>query len=137
MKIAIGNSLSDCASFEDDMNGDDQDDEHAQFGKLGEDDKHGWVVGTISKIVQQCIDRYWQNQRKLDELTQLGWGDAANNFREKDKKYGKTELKFLATFNSEIKKVAAASAPTTFRELIESLDIVPGEMQLLQGTSRP
>jgi hypothetical protein len=33
---------------------------------------------------------------KLDEITQLGWGDAVDYIHERDQKYGTTELKVLA-----------------------------------------
>ena len=56
-------------------------------GKLSEDDESGWVMGTISNMVQYRMERFRQNQMKLDELTQPGWGGAAHYFRERDNKY--------------------------------------------------
>jgi hypothetical protein len=40
------------------------------------------------------MERFRQKQRKLNELTEPGWDDAADYFREQDKKYhdGTTEL---------------------------------------------
>jgi hypothetical protein len=53
-------------------------------------------MGTISKPVQHRMESFRQQQLTLDELTQPGWGDAADNSRERDMKYGKTELKIPA-----------------------------------------
>jgi len=69
MLVAIGDSLSDLASP------DDGDDEETEQGKLSEEDEPGWVMGTIAKTVQQCMQRFRQKQMKLDELTQPGWED--------------------------------------------------------------
>jgi len=74
---------------------------------------------------------------KLDELTQPGWEDAADYFRERDKKYGTTELRVLAGVQPQTNDDALAPQPATFGELMESLDIVPGISQRPQGTSWP
>jgi hypothetical protein len=92
MLAAIGDSLSDLASSEDGKDGDDEDEETGQ-GKLSEDDEPGWVMGTITKTVPQRMESFRQKKMKLDELTQPGWEDAADYFRERDKKYGKAQLR--------------------------------------------
>ena len=51
MMIAIGDSLRDLACSDDEEDGDD-DDADTELGKLSEDDEPGWVVGTLSKMVQ-------------------------------------------------------------------------------------
>jgi hypothetical protein len=56
----------------------DEDDEETEQCKLSEDDKPGWVKGTITKTVQQNMGRFQQKQMKLDELTRPGWDDAAD-----------------------------------------------------------
>jgi len=94
--VAIGDSLSDLASSDDGEDGEEEDDEETEQSNLSEDDEPGWVMGTITKTVQQRMERYRQKQMKLDELTQPGWEDAANNFRERDKKYATTELRVPA-----------------------------------------
>ena len=81
MMAAIGDTLSDLASSDDGEHGEDEDEETAQ-GKLSEDDEPGWVMGTITKTVQQRMESFRQKQMKLDEWTQPGWEDAADNFRE-------------------------------------------------------
>jgi len=81
MMAAIGDRLSDLASSDDGENGEDEDEE-TDLGKLSEDDEPGWVMGTISKTVQQRMESFRQKQMKLDELTQPGWEDAADYFRE-------------------------------------------------------
>ena len=76
-------------------------------------------------------------QMKLDELTQPGCRDSADYFCERDKKYGTTELKVPAVVKPHTDNNAAIPAPSTFGELMESVDIIPGISQMPQGTSRP
>jgi len=75
---------------------DGEDDEDTEQGKLSKEDKPGWVMGTMLKTVQQRMQRYRQNQIKLDELTQPGWGDVADYFGGRENKYGRTELQVPA-----------------------------------------
>jgi len=96
MMEAIRPSLSDLASSDNGEDGEDEDDEGTEQGKLSEDDKPGWVMGTISKMAQHRMERFWQKQMKLDELTQMGWEDAADYFRETDKKYSTSRLRVPA-----------------------------------------
>jgi hypothetical protein len=133
---AIGDSLSDLASSDDGEDGEDEDEETEQ-GKLSEDDEPGWVMGTITKTVQQHMESFRQKQMKLEELTQPGWEDAADYFRERDKKYGTAELKVPVVVQLQTHDGASSPPPTTFGELMEWLDIVPGISQMPQGTSRP
>jgi len=86
MLNAIGDSLSDLASSEHEEDGEDEDDdeEDTGHGKLSEDDEAGWVMCTISKTVQHRMESIRQKQTSLDELSQPGWGDAADYFRERD-----------------------------------------------------
>ena len=81
---AIGDSLSESASSDDEQDGEDNDDEETDQGNLREDDEPGWVMCTITKTVQLPMERFLQKQMKLDELTQPGWEDAGDNFREED-----------------------------------------------------
>jgi len=134
MLVAIGDSLSDLASSDDGEDGEDEDDEETEQGKLSKEDEPGWVMGTITKTVQQRMERFRQKQMKFDELTQPGWEDAADYFRERDKKYGTSELSVPAVVQHRTNDDAPPHPPTTFAELIESLDIVPG---ISEGTSRP
>jgi hypothetical protein len=73
----------------------------------------------------------------LDKQPQPEWEDAADYFRERDKKYGASELWVAAGILPQTKDDAPAPLPTTFGERMESLDIVPGISQMPQGTSRP
>jgi len=138
MLNTIGDSLSDLASPDDGEDGDDEDDdeEHPAVGKLGQDDKPGWVIGRIFETVQYRMEHFRQKHMTLDELTQQGWGDEANYVRQRDKKYGMTKLKVPAVVQPHTTDNAALSVPTTFGEPIESLDRVPGEWQMPQATSR-
>jgi hypothetical protein len=72
---------------------------------------------------------------KFDELTQLGWEDADDYFRQRDKKYGLTALKVSAVIQPQTNDDAPAPLPATFGELMGSLDIVPGISQRPQGMS--
>ena len=139
MLNAIGDSLSylaTCDDSEDVEDEHDDDDEETEQGKPSQDDEPGWVVGIISKMVQRRMERFWQKQMKLDELTQPGWGDAANYIRERDMKYRTTELQVPAVVTSQTDQVAAAPPPTTSGQLIETLDIVPGISLMPQSTSQ-
>jgi len=134
MLVAIGDSLSDFGSSDDGEDGEDEDDEETKQGKLSEDDKPGWEMGTITKTVQQGMERFRQKQMKFDEFTQPGWEDAANYFRERDKKNNTSELRVPAVVQQRTNDDAPPHPPTTFAERMESLDIVPG---ISEGTSRP
>jgi len=138
MLNAIGDSLSDLASSADEEDAEDeQEDDDTEQGILSEDGEPGWVMGTISKTVQRRMERFWQKQMKLDELTQPGWGDAADYFCKRGKTYRTSELKVPAVIKSQTDHVAAAHPPTTFGELLQTLDTVPGISRMLQCTSRP
>jgi len=137
MLVAIGDSLSDLASSDDEEDGEDKDGEESEPGKLSEDDEPGCVMGTITKTVQQRMERFLQKQMQLDELTQPGWEDPADYFCERHMMYGTFKLRVPAVVQLQTNDVAPAPPPTTFRQLMDSVDIVPGISQRLQGTSRP
>jgi len=138
MLIGIGDSLSDLASSEDQGDGEDEDDddEDTELGNLSEDDEHGWVMGTISKMVPHRTESFQQTQMRLDKLTQQGWGDAAHYFREWDMKYGMTELKVPAVVKTQTDTTAATPSLTTFGEHMQVVEIVPGQSQMLHVMSR-
>jgi hypothetical protein len=137
MIVAIRDSLSDIASSDDGEDGEDENDEEIEQGRLSEDDEPGWVMGRISKTVQHRTKRFRQKQMKLDELTQPGWGNATDYFCERDKKYVAAELRVPAVVKPQTDHDVAAPALTTFGELMESLDILPGRSQMRHVTSRP
>jgi len=134
MLVVIGDNLSDLASSDDGEDGEDEDDEETEQGKLSKDDEPGWVMGTITKTVMQCMERFLRKQMMFDEFTQPGWDDAADYFRERHKKYGTSELRVPAVVQQQTNDDTPAHPPKTFAELMESLDIVPGKSE---GTSRP
>jgi len=72
MMVSIWDNLSDIANSDNGNDGEDQNDAETEQGKASEDDKPGWVIGTISKTVQQHMETFLQKQMKFDELTQLG-----------------------------------------------------------------
>jgi len=138
MLNAVGDSLSDPASIDDAEDVQDEgDEEDTEQGKLSKDDEPGWVMGTISKTVQCRMERLWQQQMKLDQLTQPGWGDAAEYFRERDKKYGTTKCKVPVVVKTQTDQVAAAPPPTTFAEHLQTVDLVPGISRTPHGSSPP
>jgi len=139
MLNASRDSMSDLASSDDGENGEDEDDdeEDSVGGELSKDDKPGWVMVTISKMVEYGMERCRQMQMKLDELTQPGWGDAADYIRVRDGKYGTTELNVPAVVQCHTADDVALSMPTTFGEPMETLDSIRGELQMPQVTSPP
>jgi hypothetical protein len=76
--VAIRDSLSNLARPNDGEDGKDEDDEETEQGKLCKDDEPGWVLGTITKTVQQMMERFRQKQMQHDELTKPGYEDVAN-----------------------------------------------------------
>jgi len=127
MLNAIGDGLSDLACSEDKEDGEDEDDdeEDTELSKLSEDDEPGWVIGTISKTVQHCMESFWQKQMRLDEPNQAGWGDVADYFCERDMKNRPTELEVPAVVKPQTDTTAATSSPTSFGKLMQAHDIVP------------
>jgi len=139
MLNAIGDSVSDLASSDDEQDGEDEEDdeEDTELGKPSDDDEPGWVIGTITKTVQHCMQSIRQKQMRLDEMTQPGWGDAANYFREKDMWYGTEELKVLAVVEPQIETNAATPSPITVGEHMQTPEIVRGQSEMPAVTSRP
>jgi len=137
MLVAIRDSLNDLASSADGEDGEDEDDEETEQGKMSEDDEPGWAKGKITITVQQRMERIQQKQMKLDKLTQPGLEDVADYFRQRDKKYGTFELSVPAVVQPQTNDDTPAPPPTTFGELMESVDIVQRISQRPQGTSRP
>jgi len=88
MIVAIGDSLSDLATSDDGEDGEDEDDEETERGQLSKDDEPSWLMGTITKTVQQRLERLRPKQMTLDKLTQPGWEDTAVYLCEREKKYG-------------------------------------------------
>ena len=70
-------------------------------------------------------------------MTNPGSEDGADYYRERDKEYGTSELRIPTVVQPQTDDDTAAPAPMTFGELMESLDIVPGILQMAQETSRP
>ena len=138
MLNAIGDSLSNLASSDDEEDGEDEvdDEEDTELGKLSEDDEPGWVMGTISNTVQHRIEIFRRMQMTLDKMTQPGWGDTADYFCKRDMKLGTTELKLPAVVKPQTDMAVASPSPTTFGELMQVLDIVPGQSQMPQVTSQ-
>jgi hypothetical protein len=79
------------------------------------------------------MENFRQKQMMLDEVTHQGWEDAADYFRESDKKYGKAELWVPVVVHPQTDDDALAPPATTLGELVERLDIVSEISQMVQG----
>ena len=138
---AFGNSLSNLASSDNEQNGEDEEDkeEDTELSKLSDEDEPGWVMGTIVKTVQHCMEyfRQIQIQMRLDELTQPGCGDAANCTCEWVVKYGTAELKVPAVVKPQIDITTATLPQRTIGELIQTVEIVRWQSKMPAGTSHP
>jgi len=139
MLNAIGDSLSAVASSKEEEDGDDEDDgeEDTELGKLSEDDEPGWVMGTISNTVQHGMESDRQNQRRVDDLTRPGQGNAADYICDKDMKYGMTELKNLAVVKPQTDTTGATPSPASFGELLQAPANIPWQSRMPQVTSWP
>jgi len=78
--------------FDDGEDGEDEDDEETEQGLLSKDDEPGWVKGTITKTVQQWIQRFRPKRMMPDELIQPGWKYVAGDIHEREMKYGTSDL---------------------------------------------
>jgi hypothetical protein len=78
------------------------------------------------------MQRFLGKQMKLDEVIEPECDDPAVYFCERDQKYGTSELKLPAVVKLQTDHNVAAPPPTTFEELMTSLDIVPRISQMPQ-----
>ena len=137
MLDAIGYSLSDCALSNDEEDGEDEyDDEDAALHKLGEHYTPCLAMGKIPKAVKHCMNSFRPMQIRHDDLKQPGWGDAANYFGARDMNYRTAEFEVPAGVIPWQDRTAATPSPTTFGKHMQSLDIVPGQWEMPQGTSQ-
>ena len=120
---AIRESLSDLPSSKNEQEGEDKEDdeEESELSKLSDDYEPGWVMCTVTKTVQHCMEGFRQNQMRFHELTEQGWGDSTNYFRERDMKYGTAELKVPAVVKPQIDMTAATPPMTTSGEHRQTL----------------
>jgi len=84
--ILIGDSMSNLASSDDEVDWHDEEEESTELGELSEHDEPSWVVGTISNTVERHMERFLPTEMMLDELTHLGQGEMAVYFRQIAKK---------------------------------------------------
>jgi len=126
MLNTIWDSLNELACSDDEQHGEDkeEDQDDTELGKLSDDEEPGLAMTTMSKTVQHCIESVGQNQMRLHELTQPGWGDAANYICERDMKYGTARLNVPAVVKLQIDTTAATPSPMTFGGYMLTLDII-------------
>ena len=139
MLNAIGDSASGYANFNDEEVEEDQDDddEDTALGEVREDDDPGWVKGTLSKMVQQRMESIMPKEKRLNKLMQLGWGDMADYFCERDMTYGTAKLNVLQVVKPETDTTGATPSPKTFGLLMQTFHIIPRKSQMPQVASRP
>jgi len=120
MLNAIGDSLSDLASSEDEEDGEEEEDdeEDTELRKLSEDDKPSWVMSTISETVHHHMESFRHQRMRLDELTQPGWEDEANYLWGRYTKFGTTEFKVWAVVQPQTDTTAATPSLTTIGEMM-------------------
>jgi len=94
-------------------------------------------MGPIFKTVQHWMERFQQQEMKLDQLMQPDRAEVANFLCERDKKYGMTKLQVPAVVQLQIEGDASLSAPMTVGEHTETLDSVPGKLPIPQVNYRP
>jgi len=137
MLNAIRDSLSDRAKCNNEEDGehDEFDEKNTGPDKLSEEDDPLWVMGAISKSVLLGMERFWPRLIKFDDLAKPGSGDTAYYFHERNSKYRTAELEVAAVGKPQTETDAATSAVTTFAELVETLDIFPGKLQMPEMTS--
>jgi len=83
------------------------------------------------------MDSFRQKRMRLDEVTQPGWGDATNYFRERDMRYGTAELMVPAVVNPQTDSTTARPSPITVWEHMQTSAIVRGRSEMPAVTSRP
>jgi hypothetical protein len=132
-------SLCDLATSDDKQDAEDEQDaeEDTELGKLSDDDEPGWVLSRITKTVQHRMESLLPKQMRLDQLTQPGWGDAANYFSQRDMRYGTAELKVLAVVKPQMDTTAATPSPITVAVHMQTPEIVQGRLEMPAVTSRP
>jgi hypothetical protein len=86
--VAIRDCLNKIACSNDVEDGRDGNDQQKWQGKWSEDDDPRWVIGTMFHSVLQHMETFSQKIHTVDQLTQTGWGDVADNFVESDPNYG-------------------------------------------------
>lgn len=124
---AIKDSLSDIGTFEDWEDGGDrcEVDDNTEQGKVSEDDKLGWVMVIMSKMVVHQMEHIGQKQMTPDNTMQPGCGDGANFFCERNLKHRRTELMVLPGVQLETEDGATLSAPMTYGEPMKTLGCIP------------
>jgi hypothetical protein len=135
MLDTIGDSLSDFASSDDEEDGEAAED--TVQGMQNADDEHSWVMGAISKLLQQRMDAFRQKQMELNELADLGSRDAADYIRQRDNKNARTEWNVPAVLKLHTDSDVAHHFTTAVVKLRECFDIISGTAEMPQGTSSP
>jgi hypothetical protein len=123
---AIQESLCNIASSNDKKNGEEieHDEKDSALGKLSEDDKPSWVMGTASNTMQQPRESFRQNQMRYEKLTQPGLRKLADNIHGRDTMNCMTELNIPAVILPKAVNITATPAPTEVWERIETPDII-------------
>jgi len=94
-------------------------------------------MGTLSKTVQPHMESVQQKPMRHDEFTQRGWQDTADFISDRNMWYVTAELMVPVVVEPQTHTTAATPSRTSFRELLQTLDIVPRQSRSPNGSSRP
>ena len=136
---AVGDSQSDQSSSHDEENWEDKDDyaEDTDHGKVNKDDRPGWVMRTITEMVQYRIESFRHKPFSLQNLTYPECGNPADSVCEREMKYGTTQLMVPVVVKLQTDITAATPSPISFENLMQTRDMVPGRFEMPPLTLRP
>lgn len=106
--VGIRDYLSDYGSSIDDEDGEDEDNEEKKLCKLSEGVQPGCVLGSLSDMVPQHLERIQHKQMRLERLPQLLWGNAADIFHDRDNKQRRAWMRVPAV----VKRQTISNADT-------------------------
>jgi len=102
---------------------------------LSEDNQSGLVMDTITNTIPHHMECFQHKQMWIGELRQPRGRNSANYLHEGDMIYRTTGLKVPVVTQQLTDKDVAAPPRTIFGELMQSLNVVPSKLQMIQLTS--
>jgi hypothetical protein len=115
------------------MHGTADEEEDTEQVMLSEDYRLRWAIGNMLKPVQQHMESFRQQHVRLDQPRHLGQWDVTNYIRGRDMKHGLAELIVPAVVKHYTGTTSATLSATTFRELMQTPDIVIRQSEILLG----
>jgi len=139
MLFAKGASLSGLKNSNDGKDRDDEanDGENTEQGKQSKHDEPGWVMDTISKVVQHHLPSIQQIRIVAPWLDGTGMGE--RGWLHVWERYEVWDYRNVGSSSCQAltEMTAATPSPTTFGELMHTVEIVPVHWQMPRGTSWP